>query len=408
MHYLYQEGEVLMVTTDLERLETIESDPGNLPRLSRPSLVELVRRPYEDELLAADLKRDAELAKLGITRLRLSESNTADVPETVVQLRTPVAPAAGSPQDGHFFPRAHPNHVLALQLHAEWHSGGPVTPAGPLGHPLRRRFWPLPGHKVTIGLLDTGMWTGRIDWFGGAVQVEGEDPLGDASGRLNNHDGHGTFAAGIIHKHAPGAKVVARALPGEYDAYVRDTDVALALLDMARSGVDIINLSAGGPSHGNVGPIALAAAIEELRLNHPKVVLVSAAGNSGSNAPEFPAALNSVIGVGAIDDAGQPADFTSRGDWVNAAAPGVDVHSTFVDWPQPRFDGFARWSGTSFAAPAVAAAIATRRSPGGWRQYLWFLRPRNARDAADRVLHNPSADRLRGLGTIVRPPSYET
>lgn len=409
MHYLYQEREVLMVTADLLRLEAVEADPGNLSGLRRRPVNELVRRPHEGELGQTDSTPDAVLAELGITRLVVAEGNDLDVPGTVTALRTPVTVPRSSPDDEpeQFFPAAHPNHALALQLHAEWHAGGPVRPAARLDPPPRRRFWPLPGHGVTIGLLDTGMWTGGLDWFGGAVDAQAQDPLGDGTGRLNPHDGHGTFAAGIIHRYAPGAKVVARTLPGNYDAYVLASDVAVALIDMARSGIDIINFSAGGATHGNVGPVALAEAIEELRVSYPHVVVVSAAGNGNSSTVVYPAALNGVIGVGSLKaHSDERAHFSNHGDWVNASAPGVEVHSTFVDWPEPHFEGFATWSGTSFSAPAVAAAIATRRSPGGWRQYLWFLRPRNARDAADRLLHEPRATRVRGLGTVVRPRLY--
>ena len=75
------------------------------------------------------------------------------------------------------------------------------------------------------------------------------------------------------------------------------------------------------------------------------------------------------------------ADFSNYGNWVDVYAPGVNVYSTYLqaDWllpndtPPPRqMDGWAIWSGTSFAAPQVAAAIANTllavgrdRAPGG-------------------------------------------
>lgn len=74
--------------------------------------------------------------------------------------------------------------------------------------------------------------------------------------------------------------------------------------------------------------------------------------------------------------------FSSHGPWVDAAALGKDVHSTFFEGnltpaphdgspqPQQQFSGFAKWSGTSFAAPWVAGRIAaamTTQAPGAAR-----------------------------------------
>ena len=92
---------------------------------------------------------------------------------------------------------------------------------------------------------------------------------------------------------------------------------------------------------------------------------VAAAGNLQTSRPYFPAALPGVIGVGAVDRGG-PAWFTNFGSWVDACAPAVNVVSTFfndvtetVGGHSPRrYQEWARWSGTSFAAPKVAGAIA--------------------------------------------------
>ena len=65
------------------------------------------------------------------------------------------------------------------------------------------------------------------------------------------------------------------------------------------------------------------------------------------------------------------APFSNFGDWVDCCAPGVDIRSTYVtgEWrleaaePAEAIEamkGWACWSGTSFAAPQVTAAIAAR------------------------------------------------
>jgi subtilisin family serine protease len=98
--------------------------------------------------------------------------------------------------------------------------------------------------------------------------------------------------------------------------------------------------------------------------------------------------LPSVVGVAATGADGTLAPFSNRGDWVDATAPGVDVVSSFVrllpgeegvaPGTTTRVYGAATWSGTSFAAPRVAADIATALHRGN--------SPDQARSAARRPL----------------------
>jgi hypothetical protein len=64
----------------------------------------------------------------------------------------------------------------------------------------------------------------------------------------------------------------------------------------------------------------------------------------------------------------QPAAWSSRGFWITCSTIGQGVHSTYVegresplvDQDPPDFgpDAWAVWSGTSFAAPQLAGALA--------------------------------------------------
>jgi subtilisin family serine protease len=87
--------------------------------------------------------------------------------------------------------------------------------------------------------------------------------------------------------------------------------------------------------------------------------------------PFFPAAFDNVVAVAAArpsaaaPDGWEPADFSNFGAWVDFAAPGVDVESTFVEFTPgsaepdgPVFRGWARWSGSSFSTGIVSGAIA--------------------------------------------------
>ncbi|MDP3964649.1 MAG: S8 family serine peptidase [bacterium] len=77
-------------------------------------------------------------------------------------------------------------------------------------------------------------------------------------------------------------------------------------------------------------------------------VLVASAGNSGSSSPVYPAGFPEVISVAASDDEGTLAGFSNYGDWVDVAAPGVNIMTTDLA------GGYEYSTGTSPAAPFVA------------------------------------------------------
>jgi subtilisin family serine protease len=104
------------------------------------------------------------------------------------------------------------------------------------------------------------------------------------------------------------------------------------------------------------------------------VVVVAAMGNSGNCGQRFyPAAYLGVIAVAATNAADDRQVDSTVGDWAFIAAPGEDILTVVGD---QRFD---RFSGTSFAAPCVSAAVwlAKRNNPTGEpltnSQIRWLL-----------------------------------
>ncbi|HEU4491291.1 MAG TPA: S8 family serine peptidase, partial [Jiangellales bacterium] len=101
-----------------------------------------------------------------------------------------------------------------------------------------------------------------------------------------------------------------------------------------------------------------------------EVLIVAAAGNSSDDHPHWPAAFDRVVAVGALNQDETPADFSTRGAWVDCSTVGVGIRSTYVegeelpdlDAPDPHetwgANSWAQWLGTSFAAPQVAGAVA--------------------------------------------------
>lgn len=121
---------------------------------------------------------------------------------------------------------------------------------------------------------------------------------------------------------------------------------ALSWLD--QRGVDLVNMSFTGPRDP-----AIERAIANMRKKG--VVFVAAAGNLGPMAePSYPAAYPQVIAVTAVNSRGEGYRHANRGDYIDVAAPGVDVLTALPKAQQ----GYR--TGTSFAVPFVTAIAATR------------------------------------------------
>jgi Subtilase family len=265
-------------------------------------------------------------------------------------------------------------------------TAAPTTAPSMFRQPLR-----LDGHRrPRVLVLDTGLSTASIDgenqpehaflrspdrdwshvhlhhgWQSNpAIEaIDDEDePDDDRSGLLDFEAGHGTFIAGIVRQICPDAEIHPAGVLSSFGegsvARVRST---IRRLTRVCGHFDVVVMSFG-TFCANDDPGLFGARLPSLIGG---AVAVAAAGNLQSCRPYFPAALPGVIGVGGLDRAG-PAWFTNFGSWVDACAPAVDVVSTFFEdvterfpgRPDRHFGGWARWSGTSFAAPKVAGAIA--------------------------------------------------
>jgi thermitase len=325
-----------------------------------------------DELLVVDegrrhveryLGRDRVPAGAGdeevVPGLRRYRVPGLDVPATVRGVRGSLPAGADV---------ASPNHVFLAS---------PFNHGGPFGPPTR-----VPGSTVAprgetanlvpVTIIDTGMWTHTVlptDYLkADGVEYETETDV-DHDGLLDGDVGHANFIAGVIAMHTSRVELgVLRVL----DTFGICTEDALV---QAISRIDpttkVINLSLGGFTPDDVPPVGLRVALEGALSGQDRVA-IAAAGNDGNRTnPFWPAAFaasgtswsGQVAAVAAHDGTGLCA-WSNAGSWVTLAAPGEDVESTFIKHDELFPEGWALWSGTSFATPRVVAAVAARIKNG--------------------------------------------
>jgi len=263
-----------------------------------------------------------------------------------------------------------PNHVF---LSTPYEHGGPYGPPIAALQPPSKLAPSADGpSSVRVVVMDTGVYLDSPLPSGcySATAENIETVLdGDNNGELDSDVGHANFIAGVVVQSTDAAQVrVVKVL----DSFGVCTEADLAAAITSLTDVDVLNLSLGGFSVGDQPPAILNAALSTF-LSGGDRVLVAAAGNDGiHDRPFWPAAFAStgapwsskVIAV-AAHDGNVVCDWSNRGPWVTLVAPGADIISTFVRHAPAFESGWAAWSGTSFAAPKVVAAVAERKAAAG-------------------------------------------
>jgi thermitase len=184
----------------------------------------------------------------------------------------------------------------------------------------------------------------------------------DEVSRNNEVVGHGTHVAGIVDLVAPKAKIMPlRVLDRE--GYGTTFHIAEAISFADRNGADVINLSLGMPDPTLLGllpPKLLREKVVEA-IRHGAVV-VAAAGNYNNLVPTYPAAQGTtaddrdgLLAVTSVNQKERKSDFANYGLWVDIAAPGENILSTYP------VSTYAYWSGTSMATPFVSGQAALIR-----------------------------------------------
>jgi subtilisin family serine protease len=239
---------------------------------------------------------------------------------------------------------------------SEVHDQAPLTRIG-----ATRAQTGANGSGVLVAILDTGI---SLDHpaFAGHLELPGiESGVSDSPGAEreegvdSNHDGvvdgalgHGTHVAGIVLAVAPEVHLLpVRVL--DSDGVGSSFDVASGIVEAVDRGAQVINMSLGMTS-------ASAAVQSAIRYARGRgVVVVAPTGNDQLSHVQFPASMPEVVAVAGVDENDQHATFTNYGPGTDLAAPSVGILSTY-------FGGlYARWSGTSMAAPFVSGTAALLR-----------------------------------------------
>jgi parallel beta-helix repeat protein len=212
------------------------------------------------------------------------------------------------------------------------------------------------GANATIAIIDTG-----VDYLHPDLDdnvVPGYDWVNSDSDPMDDN-GHGTHVAGIAAAEmnglglvgtSPGSKILAlKVLDAAGTGY--DYDVAAAIINATDAGADIISLSLGG---------GYSKAMEDAcnYAYNRGVLLVAAAGNTGGEVL-YPAALDTVIAVSAVNSDNTLPSYSARGPAIELAAPGGGdrpIYSTYLN------ASYAWATGTSMAAPHVSGVAALLKS----------------------------------------------
>jgi thermitase len=217
--------------------------------------------------------------------------------------------------------------------------------------------------SVLVAVVDTGIYYYHEDIAANYAPL-GYDWVNMDPDPLDDH-GHGTHCAGIIaavlnngigiaglaQVRVMAEKVLDSGGYGSWDW------VANGIINATDCGADIISMSLGGYGESELVHEAVKYAYDA------GVLVIAAAGNDNTNMKLYPAGYDEVVAVAATDQYDYKAWWSNWGDWIELAAPGVDIYST-VPW------GYEYASGTSMATPHVSGVAAL----------VWSLYPDKTRD----------------------------
>jgi thermitase len=206
------------------------------------------------------------------------------------------------------------------------------------------------GQDVIVAVLDTGIDADNQNLKG---KVIGRTKFTTSAG-IDVDRGHGTHIAGLIAASVDETGVAGLAYNCSLlDVQVAENNgttdaqkVAKGIIWAVENGAQVINVSV---------VINKPYPLLEYAVNYAwenGALIIAAAGNGCSSDPVYPAAYPHVIAVAATDQSDELVKWSNHGDWVDIAAPGIDIYSILPG------NKTGLKSGSSFSAGLVSGEAA--------------------------------------------------
>lgn len=228
-------------------------------------------------------------------------------------------------------------------------------------------------NEVKVAVLDTGVNYLHEDLQSKVVLSDGYNFVANTSDPMDDHSSmHGSCVSGLIAAASNNAKGIAgvnwyaKIIPVKVLDSAGEGSMANILqgIEWARAtGANVINMS--------FGQYLADSSLQQHCQNayNDGIVLVAAAGNGAVNWPTYPAYYSTVLAVAAVDSTDKRSVWSgidpvtlqiqasNYGDWVDVAAPGTAVVSTYQGT-----NSYSSNNGTSFSSPLVAGLAALIKS----------------------------------------------
>ena len=209
---------------------------------------------------------------------------------------------------------------------------------------------------IKIAIVDTGIDYNHEDLNGNYLSG-GYDFVNEDNGPMDD-EGHGSHCSGIAAAIIDNKKGIAgisqvsilaeKVLDGSGQG--SSFDVATGITHAADNHVDVISMSLGSSYPSSTVETACNNAYDA------GVLLIAASGNDYSSQVCYPAAYDSVIAVGAINNQDKRCGFSNYGENLELMAPGENIISV------KRGGGYVKKDGTSMACPHVTGVAALVKS----------------------------------------------
>ena len=196
---------------------------------------------------------------------------------------------------------------------------------------------------VRIGIVDTGIQNPNHPAIKDKI-VAGHNFSLDRKKKndISSTTYHGMAVASVITRINPNVELVIAKVLNYWGEGTPNT-TADGIIYCVNQGCKIINCSVAGPPSKKLEEAVKYA-------NDKEVIVVAASGNDGKTTKYYPACYPDVVTVGAADNEGNRADFSTHNECVDILALGVDIEVAFRD-------GTIKDTGTSFSAPLIAGKI---------------------------------------------------